>query len=185
MKKIRYILFIMFFTFRLISFGQMRMDSVQRVDSPSNTLTPKELRKEKDSIAKSLTPISNKAIVYFTRNHVGEWLVPYRIDCDSFQVGWIKAGTYLYTILDPGDHVFICTPPTTNEARLKLNLEPGKIYYVDITYGIGIINTLVKMKMRDNEKGRKDLIEGNISKSNQYPLFPKSKEVEKFPAEDK
>ena len=185
MKKIRYILFVMFFSFRLLAVGQMKMDSVQRMDSLSNKQTSKELRKEKDSIAKSLTPISDKAIVYFTRNHVGEWLIPYRLDCDSFMVGWIKAGTYLYTILDTGDHVFICTPPTTNEVRLKVNLEPGKIYYVDITYGIGILNTVVKMKIKDSGKGKKDLIAANISKSNQYPLFPKSKDVEKFPPEDK
>ena len=185
MKKISYILFVMLFSFRLIAVGQMKMDSIQRPDSPLNTLTPKELRKVKDSIAKNLTPMSEKAIVYFTRNHMGEWLIPYRLDCDSFQIGWIKAGTYLYTILDPGDHVFICTPPTTNEVRLKQNLEPGKIYYVDITYGIGILNTVVKLKMKDSEKGKKDLIAASISKSNQYPLFPKSKEVEKSPPEDK
>jgi hypothetical protein len=185
MKKISYILFVTFFSFRLIAVGQMKIDSIQRVDSPLNALSPKALRKEKDSIAKSLTPMSDKAIVYITRNHVGEWLIPYRMDCDSFQIGWIKAGTYLYTILDPGDHVFICTPPTTNEVRLKLNLEPGKIYYVDITYGIGIINTVVKMKIKDSEKGKKDLIAADISKSNQYPLFPKSKEVEKSPPDDK
>ena len=163
----------------------MKLDSAQRVDSTLNILTPKEIRKEKDSIAKNLAPIPDKAIVYFTRNHTGEWLIPYRIDCDSFLVGWIKAGTYLYTILEPVDHIFICTPPTTNEVRLKLNLEPGKIYFVDITYGIGIVNTVVKMKMKDNDKGKKDLMAGNISKSNQYPMFPKSGQVEKFPPEDK
>lgn len=185
MKKIRYILFIMFFTFRLMAVGQLKMDSVQRIDSLHDKQTFKELRKEKDSLAKTLTPISDKAIVYFMRNHTGEWLIPYRIDCDSFQVGWIKAGTYLYTILNPGDHVFICTPPAESECRLKVKLDPGKIYFVDVTFGIGIINTIIKMKMLDDRKGKKDLIAANISKSNHYPLFPKSKEVEKFPPEDK
>jgi hypothetical protein len=66
-----------------------------------------------------------------------------------------------------------------------VNFEPGKIYYVDVTFGIGIISTIVKMKMLDDRKGKKDLIAANISKSNHYPLFPKSKEVEKFPPEDK
>ena len=185
MKKIRYILFVVFFTFRLLAVCQLKMDSVQRIDSLPNKQTSKELRKEKDSIAKNLTPISDKAIVYIIRNHMGEWLIPYRLDCDSFLIGWVKAGTYLYTILDPGDHVFICTPPTSNEFRLKVNLEPGKIYNLDITYGIGILNTVVKMKRMDTGKGKKDLLTCNISKSNQYPLFLKSKEVEKFPPDDK
>jgi len=185
MKKIKYILFLIFLSFRLFSFGQQQIDSVQQMDSPSNKLISKELRKEKDSIAKNLTPISDKAIVYVIRNKVGEFYMPYRMDCDSFQVGWIKAGTYLYTILDPGDHVIICTPPTSSERRLTANFEPGKIYYVEITFGIGIITTKVILKMMDTGKGRKALLTCNISKSNQYPLFPKSNEVENFPPDDK
>jgi hypothetical protein len=136
-------------------------------------------------LQKTLLPYQLKQLFISQGIMRGEWLIPYRLNCDSFLVGWIKAGTYLYTILDPGDHIFICTPPTTNEVRIKLNLEHGKIYYVDITYGIGLVTTVVKMKMKDNEKGKKDLMAANISKSNQYPLFPKSKEVEKFPPEDK
>jgi hypothetical protein len=112
-------------------------------------------------------------------------LIPYRLDCDSFQTGWVKSRTYLYTIMDPGEHVFISTPPTANEYRLKVNLEPGKIYYIELYYGIVIINNVVKMKMLNDEKGRKDLLTCNIAKHNQYPLFPKSKEVENFPPEDK
>jgi hypothetical protein len=185
MKKFRCILFVLFFTFRLMGFGQLKIDSVQRIDSPSITLTPKELRKEKDSLAKSLAPISDKAIVYILRDHVGDWMLPYRLDCDSFQLGWAKIGTYIYTILDPGDHNLICTAPTSNEARLKENLEPGKIYYVDITYGIGLLGSVVKLKMMDAGKGRKKLLSCTVSKSNQYPLFPKSKDVEKLPPEDK
>jgi hypothetical protein len=185
MKKSKYILVVLFLTFRFISFGQQTMDSVQVMDGSSNKINPKEVRKQKDSIAKNLNPISDKAIIYIIRNRILDWLIPYRMDCDSFQVGWFKAGTYLYTILDPGEHVLICTAPTANENRLKANLESGKIYYVEISYGIGIINTVVKMKMMDESKGRKNLLMYNISKHNQYPLFPKSKEVESFPPEDK
>jgi hypothetical protein len=184
MKNSKYLILVILVLFGLSSFGQKQADSVRMVDSSANMLNPKEIRKEKDSIAKSLVPIPGKAIVYITRNHVGEWLIPYRMDVDSFQVGWIKAGTYLYTILDPGEHVFICTS-TGNDARLKVSLEPDNIYYMDITYGIGIISTVVKLKILDAGKGRKNLIAGNISKSNQYPHFPKSKDVEKSPPDDK
>ena len=185
MKQIRFVLFVMLFSFRLLAVGQMKMDSGQATGSSPVSQSLEELRKEKDSAAKSLEPISDKAIVYITRNHSGEFLIPYRLDCDSFLLAWVKAGTYAYAILDPGEHVLICTPPTGSEVRSKLSLESGKIYFVDMTYGIGIISTVVKLKMMDEGKGRKDLKNCKISKSNQYPLFPKSKEVETFPPDDK
>jgi hypothetical protein len=116
---------------------------------------------------------------------MGDWVIPYRMDVDEFQMGWVKVGTYLYTILDPGEHVLICTPPGTNECRLTANLEAGKTYFVEITYGIGIIATKVILKKMDEGKGRKNLLRCDISKSNQYPLFPKSKDVENFPPDDK
>jgi hypothetical protein len=47
--------------------------------------------------------------------------------------------------------------------------------------GISLLGDVVKLKMPDREKGMKFLQRANISKSNQYPLFPKSKDVEKFP----
>ena len=185
MKKIRFILFVMFFTCRLLAVGQLKTDSVQLIDSPSNTLTPKELRKEKDSIVKNLMPISDKAIVYIIRNYILDILVPYRLDCDSFQLGWVKSGNYLYTILDPGDHIFISLDPPGDEFHLKMKLEPGKIYYLELYPAIGILGSTVKMKLLNADKGRKYLMTCNISKHNQYPLFPKSKEVENFPPDDK
>jgi hypothetical protein len=193
MKKIKYTLLLLLLTFRFVSFSQLKMDSaqlqktdaIQQADSNSNKLNPNDLRKVKDSIAKNLAPVNDKAIVYIIRNNLLEFLVPYRMDCDSFQIGWVKAGTYLYTILDPGEHVFISTPPTANEFRLKMNLEGGKIYYLELYYGVGIISTPVKMKSLDAGKGKKDLATCKIAKHNQYPLFPKSKEVENFPPDDK
>lgn len=185
MKNIRHILLLAFVSFQLMASGQQRPDSIQLADGATNKENTGDLRKEKDSLAKSLAPIPNKAIVYVIRNNYTEALIPYRIDCDSFQLAWVRPGTYAYTILDPGEHVFISTPPTAGEFRLKVNLDPGKIYYLELYYGIGIINTVVKMKMLDEKKGKKDLLTCKISKSNHYPQFPKSKDVEKFPPDDK
>ena len=185
MKNKQHLLLPLFLVFCTFSFGQMKTDTIQMTDGPADKLTAKEFRKEKDSVAKNLVPVSDKAIVYIIRNKMGDWYTPYRMDLDSFQMGWVKIGTYLYTILDPGEHVFICTPPGSAERRLSVKLEEGNIYFLEITFGIGIVSTKVVLKMMDEEKGRKALLACNISNHNQYPLFPKSKEVENFPPEEK
>jgi hypothetical protein len=185
MKKIKYILIALLLTFQIFVFAQQKMDSVRQTDSSSINVNPKDLRKEKDSLAKNLAPITDKSIVYIIRNNYSDMLVPYRLDYDSFQIGWVKSRTYLYSIVDPGDHVFISYVPAGNEYRLKASLEPGKIYYLELYYAIGLLGSVVKMKILNEEKGRKDLMTCNISKHNQYPLFPKSKEVETFPPDDK
>jgi hypothetical protein len=186
MKKIRYILISPLISIQLLASAQEKTDSLPNTNSVLVSQSAKEIRNEKDSVAKSLSPIAEKAIVYIIRDRVGDFLYPYRLDCDDFQMGWVKTGTYAYTVLNPGDHLLICTPGTLEkEARLTANFEAGKIYYVDITYGVGIIQTIVKLKMMDESKGKKSLTACKISKSNQYPLFPKSKEVENLPPDEK
>jgi len=80
--------------------GAVQKDAVER------NLSAKQLRKQKDSIAKSLVPIPGKAIVYIVRPTIMAFAVSMQLDCDSFLVGWVNAKTYLYIILDPGDHLF-------------------------------------------------------------------------------
>jgi hypothetical protein len=180
--KIKYCLAIFFITSSIFSFGQNATDSTQQKDTVAKNITPKEARKEKDRLAKSLAPIDGKAIVYIVRPTIMGMAVPMRLDCDSFQVGWINARTYLYTILDPGEHSFKAL--SENEFHLKVVLEPGKIYYMEQQVKMGIMFARTKLKMLDDEKGKKYLEKLMISKQNKYPLFPLSKDVEKSPPHD-
>jgi hypothetical protein len=142
-------------------------------------LTVKQARKQKDSITKNLAPLPGKALVYIVRPTIVGFAVPMRLDCDSFQVGWISAKTYLYTMLDPGEHVFIAL--SENESRLKVNFEAGKIYYMEQEVRMGILYARTKLKLLNEEAGRKELGRCSISGHNRYPEFPLSKDVESSP----
>ena len=181
MKKIKYSLFVLFVILHAIAFSQPKTDSNHPEDSLSNKPNTKELRKEKDSIAKSLAPIPDKAIVYVMRTSLLGMAIPLKLDCDSFEVGWIHSKTYLYTIIDPGEHIFKAT--SENEFILKVNLEPGKIYYFDQEAKMGIMYARTKIKIINEEDGKKNLLKCSLSKHNRYPLYPKSREPEKDPSD--
>jgi hypothetical protein len=178
---IRYNLVFLLMSFHFIAFSQQKIDSTQPEDSLSKKFTTKELRKEKDSFAKSLTPIPDKAIVYIMRTSLFGMAIPLKLDCDSFEVGWIQSKTYLFTIIDPGEHVFKAS--SENEYTLKVSLEAGKIYYFDQEAKMGIAYARTKIKMIDEEEGKKYLLKCTVSKHNRYPLYPKSKESDKNPSE--
>jgi hypothetical protein len=121
----------------------------------------------------NLSPIESKAIVYIMRPCIVGLAVMNRVDCDSFQVGWVGIKSYLYTILDPGEHIVSANPE--NPTDLKISLEGGKIYFIRFIHGGG------KLTVVSEEKGRVYLKRCGLSKHNRYPAFPLSKEVEREP----
>ena len=182
MGKIKYYLFFLFVSFQIIAFSQQQIDSTQSADSLTKNLTKKELRKERDNFAKSLAPIPDKAIIFIVRTSLFGMAIPLKLDCDSFEVGWIHSKTYLFTIVDSGEHVFKAS--SENEFTLKVNLEPGKIYYFDQEAKMGAAYAGAKIKMLDEEDGKKYLLKCSLSKHNRYPLYPKSKKAEKDPSDN-
>jgi hypothetical protein len=177
MKTIRFFLFYLFLTLCDVAYSQDKIDSIDRNNSFSNTKTAKELRREKDSIAKNLPAIPDKSIVFIVRTGTLGMAIPLKLDCDSFEVGWIHSKTYLFTVINPGEHIFKAS--SENEFTLKVELEPGKIYYLDQEAKMGFAYARTKLKMLDPEIGKKDLMKCTISKHNRYPQYPKSKEIER------
>ena len=177
-----YLLLIFCMGLSSFAFGQNMADTLQQKDIIVKELTPKEARKQKDSLAKNLIPLQGKAIVYIIRPNIMGMAISMRLDCDSFLVGWIQSRTYLYTILDPGEHTFKAL--SENEFHLKVILEPGKIYYMEQQVKMGIMFARTKLRMLQDEDGLKSLSKLTISKHNRYPLFPLSKDVEKSPPHD-
>jgi hypothetical protein len=175
-------LFIFLLSLPAIPFCQSVTDSVPQKDSVVKNLTAKQMKKEKDSITRNLSPIPGKAIVYIVRPTIMGFAVPMRLDCDSFQVGWIGAKSFLYTILDSGEHTFKAL--SENEFHLKVNLEAGKIYYMEQQVKMGIMYARTKLKLLTDEAGKKELSKCGLSNHNQYPKFPLSKDVESSPPAD-
>jgi hypothetical protein len=138
--------------------------------SSQNKLT----RKQKDSIAKSETPLQSKSVVYFIRSGLFGGAVDLRLDCDSFFVGRINSNTYLYTVVDSGDHVFKAR--AENNFNLKVHLEGGKTYYYAIEAKMGIMTARTKLRALTDEEGTKYLSKYLISRHNSYPGFTYSRD---------
>lgn len=137
---------------------------------------------DQDSIAKHTKLPPGKAIVFIIRPGGNAFAVSMRLDCDSFQVGWITANTYLYTILDSGEHIFKAR--SENEFHLKVHLESGKTYYLAQIAKMGILYARTKLYMLNEMEGYNLLSRYIISKHNRYPDFPNSKDVERSPPKE-
>jgi len=180
--KIRFSLLMMAIIASAAAFAQSPTDSSQQKDTAQESLTPKQLKKKEDSLAKNLVAVDGKAIVYIIRPGIVAFAISMRVDCDTFQVGWIPAKKYLYTILDSGDHVFKSL--SENEYTLKVNFQPGKIYYIEEEPRMGFMYARTKLKLLNDDAGKKELAHTTLSIHNRYPSYPNSKTVEKSPPTD-
>jgi hypothetical protein len=182
MKKTCRYFFVLITLFHSMAYSQSKNDSIQPVDSISRQLSTKELRKERDDSIRNLTPIPGKSIVYVIRKSLYGMAIPLKLDCDSFEVGWIHSKTYMFTIVNPGEHIFKAT--SENEFTLAVTLEPGKIYYFEQEAKMGFAYAATKIKMLNDEDGRKYLLKCSLSKHNRYPSYPKSKIRKPYSSDD-
>lgn len=170
----RFYLLLFCLLFSSVAFAQAPADS-------SRNLTAKQERKYQDSVAKNLKPVDGKAIVYIIRHGVMGAAIPFRLDCDSFLVGWVAAGTYLYTIIDPGSHVF--KAQSENDYELPLTVEAGKIYFLDQESRMGVMYARTKLKPLNEQEGRKLLDKCHLSKHNRYPEMVLSRNYDEKPTD--
>ena len=139
------------------------------------TQQPKKTRAQEDSLAKNFTPTPGKAIVYIIRPSIMAAAIEMRLDCDSFFVGWINPKTYLFTVLDSGDHTFIAK--SENKSTLKIHLDGGQKYYLEQDAKMGIMYARTKLRIITPEVGINYLSKYLISRQNNYPLFTYSTNV--------
>ncbi|HLK30175.1 MAG TPA: hypothetical protein VKT28_16455 [Puia sp.] len=162
--------------------AQTTTDSSATTDTSVKVLTAKQEKQKKNEELRNIAPSAGKALVYIIRPTIMAFAIPMRVDCDSFQMGWISAKTFLYTMLDPGAHTFKCL--AENEFHLDANLEAGKIYYYEEQVKMGFAYARTKLKLLTEEEGKKKLEKCTISGSNRYPKFPLSKDLEREPPKD-
>jgi hypothetical protein len=182
MSLLRNVMFIVCICFSVVAIGQTKTDSAATTDTVINAKPAKPAKQKKIRDPFNIVPPADKAVVYIIRPTIMGFAVPMRVDCDSFQVGWINAKTFLYTILDPGTHTFKCL--AENEVHLDVNLEAGKVYYYEEQVKMGFAYARTKLKPLNEEEGKKRLEKCSISGTNRYPNFPLSKDVEKSPPKD-
>lgn len=121
---------------------------------------------QKDSAAKKLAPIMDKAIVYVVRPTFYGALLKLSVNCDSVKMGTLMAEKYLYAVVSPGTHTF--TSKTENHATLTATFEAGKVYFIKQQIKMGFVVGEVGLILLSDEKGKKDLKKCSLSKDNVY-----------------
>lgn len=136
--------------------GNMQKDSVSTKKGDS--------RKEKDLIARSLTPAEGKALVYILRPSGFGALIRMSVLCDSVRIGSTKAANFVYVMVDPGSHVL--ESHAENNSSLNITVEAGKIYYVRQQVKMGFAYAETGLKLLDDMDGQKDLKHCKLAKDN-------------------
>jgi hypothetical protein len=121
---------------------------------------------QKDSIAKNISPIQNKAIVFVIRPTAFAFAIRMDVSCDTTYIGTTGPKSFLYTVLSPGSYTFLSR--SENNAFLEVTFEAGKIYYLEQEVKMGMIYARTKLKLVEEEKGRKFLSKSKLDHSNQY-----------------
>ena len=125
--------------------------------------------KQKDSTARSLAPIENKAILYIIRPTSFGSAIKMNVHCDTTLIGTTNANSYLYTIVDPGSYVI--RSKAENKSELPLTVEPGKVYYIEQSVKMGIVYARANLLLVDEEKGKKFMKKCKLAKSNEYMVL--------------
>jgi hypothetical protein len=83
---------------------------------------------------KIMLPPEGKALVYIIRYKKGIF-DKLKIICDGKYLGATKARTFLYTIVDPGHHVFHIEKYSV--AEVEIDVEAGKLYFIELVWPYG------------------------------------------------
>lgn len=121
---------------------------------------------QKDSIAKLLVPIEDKAIVYIIRPTTFGAIIRMNVECDSVHIGSTTAKRYIYTALSPGKHTLFSR--SENKSTLEVELEAGKIYYINQQVKMGFFIAETGLMLLNEEDGKKYLNKCKLSKDNTY-----------------
>ena len=132
--------------------------------SKDSVITNQLTLQQKDSIAKNLTPIQGKAIVYIIRSTLLGAVIKMNIECNSIHIGSTKAEKYIYTILEPRTHTFLAK--SKNKSSFELTVEAGKIYFIKQQVKMGFLFAQTGLKLITDEEGRKLLSKCKLSSDN-------------------
>lgn len=132
--------------------------------APAATEKKELSRKEKDEMAKGLTPAEGKALVYILRPTAFGALIRMTVKCDTVPIGSTKANNYIYAMLDPGPHTLISH--SENTFKLDITLEAGKTYYIKQQVKMGIAIAETGLVIIDEQEGQKYLKKCKLAKDN-------------------
>ena len=116
---------------------------------------------ESDTKAKQTTVSSGEALVYIVRPQVTGFAIRFNVDCDGNHIGTTTAKRFIYTVQKSGMHKISSHAENTDE--LNINLESGKIYYIEQIPTMGFAMARNVLKIIDATEGKEKLSKCSLS----------------------
>ncbi len=114
-----------------------------------------------DSYARHLDPPAEKALVYVVRPSSMGQTVRFTVTCDGDSIGATGGGRYIYTLQEPGAHLFVSK--AENKSELPIVLEAGKTYYLEQQIKMGLLTARANLERLDDVEGREKLEKCSLS----------------------
>ena len=117
-----------------------------------------------DKAAKQFYVPKGKSVIYTVQNggYLPGWNT-FQVIVDGQSKGSLAAHTYHRIVVEPGAHTVIASSPE-NEEGIKLNTEPGNVYFLSLTSYIGMSNMKVTLKSLSESIGKEAVISATLAK---------------------
>lgn len=116
-----------------------------------------------DAAAKQFAPVDGKSVIYVYRNETFGSAVKMDVALDGKPMGETASKTYFRFVVDPGHHSVDSQKGT---AKLDLDTEAGKVYYVWQEVKMGVWSANSALHSEDAGKGQADVKDCKLIKSN-------------------
>ena len=114
-----------------------------------------------DSKAKQLKPSADKALVYIVRPSTLGFAIPMKVSVNDTYIGSTGGKRFVYVFLDSGKYAI--TSKAENEAEVILEVQAGKIYFLEQIPKMGWIKARNKLEQLSETEGQKKLKKCKLS----------------------
>ena len=120
---------------------------------------------EADAQAKTLSANEEKALIYIVRPNFLGTAIRFKVYCDDKYIGATGGQRFIYTYQDPGMHLFLSK--AENKSTLELEVEAGKIYYIEQIPTMGFLYARNRLRLLDDVAGQEKLSACTLSAENE------------------
>jgi hypothetical protein len=116
---------------------------------------------ELENKAKGLSAPADKALIYIVRPDFLGSAIKFTVECDGTRIGATGGKRFIYTIQSPGKHKIVSR--AENDAEIEVEVEAGKIYYVQQIPTMGVMKARNKLVLLNETEGKEKLGKSNLS----------------------
>lgn len=115
----------------------------------------------KDQELKKFSAKPETSGIYIYRNEMFGGAIKMDVEVDGKPIGQTGAKTYLYSEIQPGQHII--TSKAENTDSIQITTLPGKLYYIWQEVKMGILYARNKLHAMSEDEGKKGVLETNLA----------------------